>query len=309
MLSELMLILLLFLIIVLILLVVYLLVLQKKSKYEPLEIENVLLKFWQETKIIDKFIDIENKITEKFVEINIHAKEIKELHRSIEQMLAIPQSRGELGEIALEKILEDQLPPDMYGIRKEILKGKKPDAFIYSTVGIICIDSKFPLTNYVKMMETKDDSEKEEFKKAFLNDLKSQLNKVASDYVKPHEGTAEFSFVFIPSEGVYWFILSEAYDLLNDFVKKGVQVVSPLTLSHKIQLIKAGIQSKKLSEKAEKVKNDLRKLSERFKKIDDLWRNIFENHLKNLNNKANELNEAYRKLKNEFEAITRFEDE
>lgn len=309
MLSELMLILLLFLIIVLILLVVYLLVLQKKSKYEPLEIENALLKFWQETKIIDKFIDIENKITEKFGEINIHAKEIKELHRSIEQMLAIPQSRGELGEIALEKILEDQLPPNMYGIKKKVPNGKIPDAFIHSTVGIICIDSKFPLTNYVKMMETKDDSEKEEFKKAFLNDLKLHLNKVASDYVKPHEGTAEFSFVFIPSEGVYWFILSEAYDLLNDFIKKGVQVVSPLTLSHKIQLIKAGIQSKKLSEKAEKVKNDLRKLSERFKKIDDLWKNIFETHLKNLNIKANELNDAYRKLKNEFEAITRFEDE
>jgi DNA recombination protein RmuC len=289
--------------------VVYLLVLQKKSKYEPLEIENALLKFWQETKIIDKFIDIENKITEKFGEINIHAKEIKELHRSIEQMLAIPQSRGELGEIALEKILEDQLPPNMYGIRKEILKGKKPDAFIYSTVGIICIDSKFPLTNYVKMMETKDDSEKEEFKKAFLNDLKLHLNKVASDYVKPQEGTAEFSFVFIPSEGVYWFILSEAYDLLNDFIKKGVQVVSPLTLSHKIQLIKAGIQSKKLSEKAEKVKNDLRKLSERFKKIDDLWRIVFGNHLQNLYNKASELNDAYKQLKNEFEAITRFEDE
>jgi DNA recombination protein RmuC len=158
-------------------------------------------------------------------------------------------------------------------------------------------------------METKDDSEKEEFKKAFLNDLKLHLNKVASDYVKPHEGTAEFSFVFIPSEGVYWFILSEAYDLLNDFIKKGVQVVSPLTLSHKIQLIKAGIQSKKLSEKAEKVKNDLRKLSERFKKIDDLWRIVFGNHLQNLYNKASELNDAYKQLKNEFEAITRFEDE
>jgi len=35
-------------------------------------------------------------------------------------------------------------------------------------------------------------------------------------------------------------------EMLRDYIKAGVQVVSPLTLSAKIELIKAGVHAKKL---------------------------------------------------------------
>ncbi|RJS71489.1 MAG: DUF2080 family transposase-associated protein, partial [Candidatus Syntrophoarchaeum sp. WYZ-LMO15] len=40
----------------------------------------------------------------------------------------MPAERGAFGEIALETILSDQLPPDMFGIGEKILGDKIPDA-------------------------------------------------------------------------------------------------------------------------------------------------------------------------------------
>ena len=93
--------------------------------------------------------------------------------------------------------------------------------------------------------------------------------------------------------------------LLHYGRERGVQVVSPLTLSAKIVLIKAGVHAKKLSEKAEEVKNDLIRVSRRFEEIDSRWRVFYETHLKNALGKAAELDESYKKLRDEFDRISK----
>jgi len=280
--------------VVIILLGIIIFLLLKKEKIEKEDIENVILKIWNES-----------GLNERIGELGLHAKEIKEAHKSIERMLRVPFERGSFGEIVLETILSDQLPPDMFGIRKKVLDGKIPDAYIKSTVGIICIDSKFPLENYRKMVESEDPKEKEMYKNNFLRDVKFHLEKIANDYVCPEKGSAEFAFAYIPSEGVYWFLVNSAFEMLRDYVKKGVQVVSPLTLSHKIELIKAGVHVKKLSEEAERVHNAILELSREFEKIDKIWKTFYGTHLKNLVGKAEELDSAYKRLKEEFDKISK----
>ena len=205
--------------------------------------------------------------------------------------------------------MSNQLPQEMYGIRERTLDGKIPDAHIRSTAGIICIDSKFPLDNYRKMLNTEDTKEREAFKKHFLRDVQYHLDKIADDYVCPEKGSAEFAFAYIPSEGVYYFLVNEAFEMLRDYTKKGVQVVSPLTLSHKIELIKAGAYAKKLSEDVEKVRNNLVRLSQRFGEIDEIWQVFYRTHFKNLEGKAGELDEAYKKLREEFDRISKMSEE
>ncbi|MDI3525626.1 MAG: recombination protein RmuC [Candidatus Atribacteria bacterium] len=276
--------------IILFLLILLVFVLLKKTRVETQDIESAIFRVWKESGLSDKV-----------GEVATYAREIKEIHTSIEQMLRVPVERGAFGEMALETILSDQLPPDMFGIRERILDGKIPDAHIKSTVGIICIDSKFPLDNYRKMMESNDSEERENYKRQFLKDSKAHLEKIANDYVCVDKGSADFAFAYIPSESVYWFLVNEAFEMLRNYTKKGVQVVSPLTLSHKIELIKAGVNAKKLSEGAERVKNAIVKLSRQFESVDEAWRVLYKTHLKNLMGKAEELDEAYRKLREEFE--------
>lgn len=247
----------------------------------------------------------ESGIEKHIGEISTHANEIKSTHKSIEQILRVPKERAAIGELSLESILSDQLPPDMFGMRTKIIGGKIPDAYIKTSSGILCIDSKFTLDNFTKMLETDDDKEKASFKKQFLKDVQGHLNKIASDYVCPKDGSTDFAFAYIPSESVYYFLQTEAFDLLREFSKKGVHITSPLTLSQKIELIKADVHAKRLSENAENVKKDLLILSSKFVEIDDKWKVLYEKHLKYTITKAEEIDLSYKQLREEFDKIAK----
>jgi len=280
--------------VVVILLVVLIFLVIRGRGVKPRDIEDAVSSTW--TKL---------GLEEKMGMLTAHTQDIRNYHRSIEQMLRVPTERAVLGEISLETILSDQLPLDMFGIRKMILDGKVPDAHIRSTVGLICIDSKFPLDNYRRVVETEDTREKENFKNYFRKDVQTHLSKIAEDYVCPEKGSAEFAFAYIPSEAVYYFLVNEEFEMLRDYTKRGVQVVSPLTLSHKIELIKAGVHAKKLSEEAESVRKDLNIISQRFSEIDELWRVFYNTHLRNAGERAEELDIAYKKLREEFDRISK----
>jgi len=242
-------------------------------------------------------------------ELTTHANDIRESYRSFERMLRVPTERGSFGELSLETILSDQLPPDMFGIRKRILNGKIPDAYIRSTVGIICVDSKFSLDNYRKMLETEDPIEKKRFRTTFIKDIQNQLDKIAEDYVCPEKGSAEFAFAYIPVESIFYFLETEEAGILIDYTKKGVQVVSPLTLSQRIGLIKAGVYAKKLSEEAEKIRKDISTISQGFEEVDKKWQVFYNTHLKNAEIKAEELDDAYKRLREEFSKISKISKE
>jgi DNA recombination protein RmuC len=235
-------------------------------------------------------------------EIGILATQIRADYKSLDQMLRTPTGRGSFGEMSLEKILADHLPKDMYRIR-QVVFGKTPDAHILSTVGTICIDSKFALDNYRKMIEATQPEEIDRAKKQFLKDVDAQLQKIAEDYVCPEKGSADFAFAYIPSEGVYWFLATEAFDLLNEYTKKGVQVVSPLTLGHKMELIKAGVHAKKLSEEAQKVQGQILRLGSHFKKLNQLWSTLYDTHVNHLKGKADEFESSWKLLREEFDRI------
>jgi DNA recombination protein RmuC len=282
------------LVFVLLLLGVLIFLVIRSRRVEPTDLKNVISSTWTEL-----------GLGEKIGSIEAQARDIKDSYRSFEQMLRVPKERASFGELALETILADQLPPDMYGIRETVFDGKRPDAHIKSTEGLVCIDSKFSLDNYGKMLTTDDPAEKQRFKKDFIADVRRCLDKIAGDYVCPDKGSAEFAFAYIQSEGVYYFLLSEAYEMLLEYGKAGVQVVSPLTFSAKIELIRAGVHAKKLSEQAEEVKNDLLRISRGFADIDDKWRLLYETHLKNTVDRAADLDKSYKRLRDEFDRISK----
>jgi len=240
---------------------------------------------------------------ERIQAVEMHAREIRDSYRSFEQLLRVPIERGSFAELSLETILGDGLPPDMYMIRQRVLDGKVPDASIRSTVGVICIDSKFPLDNYHRML-TADEREMAGFARSFARDVRGHLAKIARDYVQPDKGSAAFAFAYIPSEAVYYYLVNQAYELLREYTRQGVQVVSPLTLGHKLELIKAGAHALRLSENAEVIQRELQALGRRFAQVDESWRVFYETHLRNLAAKGEEVDAAYRALREEFGRVS-----
>jgi DNA recombination protein RmuC len=281
-------------IVVLLVVLIYLVI--TRSKIEPENLEVAVAKAVQQ-------VGLEQAVGR----LETYARDIRHDYRSLDRMLRVPTERGSLGEIALEKILADQLPPDMYGIRQRLFNGDIPDAYIKSTSGFIIIDSKFPLDNYRRLRETRDPKARAQYKRRFLGDVRGHLEKIASTYIRPEKGTAEFAFAFIPSEGVYYFLVNYGYDLLRKYALTGVQVVSPLTLAHKIELIRAGVHARRLSEQAQEVRNEIIELSRRFSQVDEAWRIFYATHFRNAINKAEEIDNAYRQVRETFDSIARVE--
>jgi DNA recombination protein RmuC len=137
------------LVVVLLLLGVLIFLVLRSRRVEPSDLKNVMSSTWTEL-----------GLDQKIGTIASHANDIRQSYRSFEQMLRVPKERASFGELALETILADQLPPDMFGIRETVFDGKRPDAHIKSTEGIICIDSKFSLDNYGMMLMAEDSAEK-----------------------------------------------------------------------------------------------------------------------------------------------------
>jgi DNA recombination protein RmuC len=281
--------------VILLLLAVILLlaVVLKRREIAPQDVSSAVSETW-----------VRLRLGETIGRIEVQANDIRKTYTTLEQMLRSPTGRASFGELSLEVILKDQLPTDCFGIREKCVDGKIPDAHIKSPDGLICIDSKFPLENFAKRSTCNGtDHERVTFLKQFLKDAERHLKKVADDYVRPQQGTAAFAFVYIPSEAVYYVLATEGYDLLRKYVSLGVQVVSPLLMAHKLELLKLGIKALRLNENAQEVLVALQGLGKRFNTVEGAWRVFYSTHLRNLEAKAGEVDEAYKRLYREFQRI------
>jgi DNA recombination protein RmuC len=240
--------------------------------------------------------------------IENHAAEMKNHHSDIQQLLRTPQQRGGFGEQQLEVILADQLPPDTYHVREAVVGNARPDAAVETPNGLLPIDSKFPLEAYERYLDADTAGARQRHANEFANAVETHLEKIRESYVRPAEGTTPFAFAFIPSESVYNHLTTEEYDLLKRYANEGVQVVSPLTLGHKLQLIQAGVHAQQLSERAEKVQKQLQRLDRRFAEFEDEWE-TFMGHLDNAAKRADDADRKLSGIREEFDEISRLDPE
>jgi len=56
-----------------------------------------------------------------------------------------------------------------------------------------------------------------------------------------------------------------------------------------VELIKAGVHARRLSEQAEKIRNNLARLSQCFHEVDGNWQVFYESHLRHATKKAEEV--------------------
>jgi len=236
--------------------------------------------------------------------IEDRAGEIETLHEDFDRLLRAPRERGEFGEVQLEVMLSDHLHPGMYGIREQVVGSKTPDAHVKTPDGIVAIDSKFPLDRYERFLAADDPAETADHKRAFRQAVEEQLAKIERDYVSPEAGTTDFAFAYIPSESVYYHLITEEYDLLREYTKRGVQVVSPLTLGHKLELLKTGAQARKLTEEAEAVLDHLTELGAQFEAVEEEWSTL-ERHVDNAAKRADDVDRELSSLRDAFDRIDR----
>lgn len=188
--------------------------------------------------------------------------------QNLQNILNNPKQRGVLGEYFLETVLQDVLPEGTYKTQYEFKNGEVVDAVVFVKKQIIPVDAKFSLENYNRMVEQSDLIEKEKLEKQFINDLKTRI-KETSKYIRPEEGTAEFAFMFIPSEGIYYDLLSNKVGLIqgedNNLIQRAAKdykviIVSPTTFLAYLQTVLQGLKGMQIEEATKEIIKNVHKL-------------------------------------------------
>jgi len=199
--------------------------------------------------------------------------------QTLQNILGGAKTRGTLGEVTLERLLEDCLPRERYARQYHFSSGEVADAVIHLRDKILPIDSKFPLDAYRRISE-----EGGEARRAFATAVKNHADAISKKYVLPEEGTLSVALMFVPSESVYYEMLmtSDAKSVpLDEYCRsKNVVAVSPNTLYAHLQVILMGLQGMQIEENAKRMQKNLAGLQVQLEKFSDLFARIG-THLRN----------------------------
>jgi len=88
----------------------------------------------------------------------------------------------------------------MFGTQEAVVGNKRPDAHVETADGLVAIDAKFPLEAYERAVNADDPEVQSPARTGVRPPGRGPADKIATAYVRPDEGTAEFAFAFIPSE-------------------------------------------------------------------------------------------------------------
>jgi len=171
----------------------------------------------------------------------------------LEQALRPPKARGGFGELLLENLLRDRLPPDAYSMQHTFATGDRVDAVI-RVDRLVPVDSKFPLVNFELMVESEDDAQRQLYEKAFARDVKGHIDAIASKYILPAEGTYDFALMYLPAEAIYYELVSgKTGQLLTYAHEKRVFPVSATTFTAYLQVIVMGLKGLQIEQTAHEV--------------------------------------------------------
>jgi DNA recombination protein RmuC len=211
--------------------------------------------------------------------------------QTLHNILGGARSRGSLGEVVLERLLEDALPKERYKLQYRFSSGEAVDAVIFLRDKLLSIDSKFPLDAFRRMSDAAATSASsqatglvEEARRAFVTAVKGHADAIAKKYLLPGEGTLEIALMFVPSENVYYELLMTADNKqvpLDEYCRsKNVIAVSPNTLYAHLQVILMGLRGMQIEENAKQLHASLAGLQKQLENFADPFGKLG-THLKN----------------------------
>ena len=224
---------------------------------------------------------------------------------SLQQLLGSKSSRGALGERQLEDIIRNYLPEHAFefqytfqtvAVRADCVL-KLPDP-----MGLLAVDSKFPLENYERMISEGADKATPGVFKA---DVRRHVDAISTKYIVPGE-TADGALMFIPAESVFAEIHAHHRDLVEYAQQRHVWLVSPTTLMAVVNTARAVIRDVETRKQIHIIKDELGKLGKEFGRFDERMKKLAD-HIRQANRDVDDVAITSKKITDKFAAIERAE--
>jgi len=216
--------------------------------------------------------------------------------QTLQDILKPPKQRGSFGEMLLENLIKEVFPKGMYEFQYSI-GTNKVDAILKINGKILPIDSKFPLSNYLRVINEGKSIDN------LIKNVKKMIDDISKKYIKPLEhNTTNFALMYIPSESVWYSLFVMNPSVFRYAVEKRVFPVSPNTLMSYLFVIHEGLKSFEIEKNIESLIKEFNSL---YKDIDDSINEFekFEKHMRNSMNKFKSTKELLFEIKEKMSSL------
>jgi DNA recombination protein RmuC len=258
-----------------------------------------------QTKMADELKNTRDQISQiqrQLGEVQLAGKQMSQTAQTLEGILGGAKSRGSLGEVTLERLLEDSLPSAQYATQYRFSSGEAADVVIkLRDKKLMAIDSKFPLDAYRRIS-----TEGDEARRAFATAVKGHVDAITKKYIVPDEGTLDVALMFVPSESVYYELLmtedGKGQPLDVYCRDKKVIAVSPNTLYAHLCVIAMGLRGMQMEENAKRLLESLSGMEKQMEKFADKFETLG-THLKNAQQSYSESDKLFERAQNTLETM------
>ncbi len=226
---------------------------------------------------------------------------------SLEGILTDKKSRGIFGEVNLYHILSSifgEKNDKIYKTQFTLSNGFIADSIIFGPepLGTICIDSKFPLENYRRLVEKGiSDSERESRSKTFDSDVKKHIDAIANKYIISGE-TSDQAIMFLPAEAIFAEINAYHTSLIKYAASKKVWITSPTTLMSLLTIIQSVLMGLERDKYTSVIHDELNKLGIEFGRYRERWDKLSRS-IQTVNSDVENIHKTTEKITKRFDSI------
>ena len=252
-----------------------------------------------------------NEVVERLTRIDAAQKQIEQLSNdvvSLNEILSDKKNRGTFGEIQLKQIFVSifgENSSGIYELQKTLSNGTVVDSILHAPepMGDICIDSKFPLENYRRMIDRElRETERKESEKTFKSDVKKHIDNIVDKYIIPGE-TADQAIMFIPAEAIFAEINARHEDLFMYAQSKRVWFASPTTLMSTLTVVQMILKDIQRNKYSKVIQEELNKLGIEFERYQDRFDKLLKN-ISTVSKQADQVSKTTDKITKRFKVIS-----
>lgn len=233
---------------------------------------------------------------------------------SLQDVLTDKKSRGTFGEVQLNQILHAAFGEPKVGVYQtqySFGNDKIADAVLFAPepVGLLAIDSKFPLENYKRSLDIAlSEEERSRAGQQFAKDLKKHIKDIASKYII--EGvTANQAILFLPAEAVFAEVHAYYSQVIEYAQGLHVWIASPTTLMAVLSTLQVILQNVEREKFAHVIQQELAKLQNDFRLYHERWEKLNRsidtvcNDVKNISISSNKISKRFESIVQVDESI------
>ncbi len=218
-----------------------------------------------------KFGNLENELKNA----SLATQKLAETTVKLNNILGNVKLRGQWGERMAEDIIQYAGLIEGVNYLKQNVNtaSTKPDfTFLLPQGHCINMDVKFPLDNYLQMVNAEPGLQRDNYEKEFIKNVKDRIKEIQNrDYINPSENTLDFVLLFIPNEQVFGLVQEKMPDVMDFALKQKVVLCSPFTLYAMLSVVRQAHEHFRFEKDVKKIIE----LIEGFSRDYELFKNRF----------------------------------